>query len=122
MMESMQPTSLRFAAASRALAHAARDQGLAVLERSKNQLACWFDAADRLDHDVDLGVAHHRQCVTREHALVEFDFTRRRHVAHRNASHLKVEAGPGEHGGALRPDEFDECCADVAAAEHPDLE
>ena len=51
----------------------AGDHRLAALEGGEDQLAGRLDAADHLDHHVDVGVVDHRRRVAGEHALGQLD-------------------------------------------------
>jgi len=96
------------------------DDRLAVIERGEDQLAGRFDAADRFDDDVDVGVADDVVGIAREHAVGQVHLAPRGEVADGDALDGEVETGAVENGGALRLDEPDQRRADVAAAEYAD--
>ena len=94
--------------------------GLPAARAAEDQLAGRLDAADHLDHDVDVGVGHHRGAVAGEHALGELDVALASQVAHGHRGDLQPQAGAGLDGVGLLGHEADQGGADVAAPEDPD--
>ena len=92
---------------------------LAGAQGGEGQLPGRLDAADDLDHQVDVGVAGHRRGVGGEHAVGQGDATVAGEAAHRHPGHL--EADPGALGDGVAPlgEQPHEGGADVAAAEEP---
>ena len=84
------------------------DDRFAGLECVKDELACRLDAADDLDHEIDIGVVHDRCGVGREQRLVDGDWTILRDRAHGDAGDLEVEPGALRDVGTASVDELHE--------------
>ena len=94
--------------------------GLPAASAVEDQLPGRLDAADDLDHDVDVGVVHHGGAVAGEDAFGEVDVALARQVAHGDGGDLQAEAGAGLDGVGLLGDQRHQRGADVAATQHPD--
>ena len=98
----------------------AGDDRLAGRQRSRDQFACRLDAADHLDHEIDVGIGDHGQRVAGENALGERDAPVARQVADGDAPDLETESGASFDRLRLALDERHEGGTDVAAAEQTD--
>jgi hypothetical protein len=96
------------------------DDRLAVGECLEDQPARRLDPADRLDDQIDVGIADHAVHVPGQHALGDLDVARRRQVADCDPRDLQPQTGAPFDGVLLRFDELHERGSDVAAPEYAD--
>ena len=75
----------------------AGDHGLAVAQRGLDQLVGGMEAADQLDHDVDVGAADERGGVGADEARVDRRGTGLVGVGHRDPDQLEPDARTGRH-------------------------
>src|SRR4029453_17656305 len=92
------------------------------LEGLEDQPGGGLDAADGLDHEVDVGVAHDLAGLVGEDTVGELDGSLAGHVPHRHPGHLEPQPGAGLDGVALLVDQADQRGAHVAAAEQADAD
>ena len=96
------------------------DHRLAGSEGGQDQLAGRFDAADHLDHDVDIGITDDRRRLVGEQRSIDLHVAAARQIADGDAHDLQLNSGAGLDLLAALGDELDERSADVSAPEHTD--
>ena len=96
------------------------DDRLALAERGDDQLAGRLDAADDLDHQIDVGIVDDEMGIADEHTLGEIDVSLARHAAHRDLGDLQAQPGAGLDRCRLRRDELHERGTHVPTPQHTD--
>ena len=94
------------------------DHGLAVGQSRGDEFASGFDTADHFDHEVDIGIGHHRMCIAGEETLGQHHVAIAREIAHGHRHNLQTHTRARLDAGGLLFDELHEGGTDVAAPEH----
>lgn len=100
----------------------ASDNRFASGQRRKDECARRFDAANKFDDEIDLGVDHKARCIVGEHLGFHGDASVDREVTDGDSGDSKIETSAEQNFLPLLSEEHDEGGADIAAAEETNSE
>ena len=99
-----------------------RHHVLAVLDRGQDQVLGDGVAADQLDHDVDVGIAHHREGVVGQPCCIPDDGARPREILVCDDGDLDAAAGTPGDLALVAIEDAERAAADRADAQQADVD